>query len=89
MPALLTRISTGPSSFSICGDAGGAGVVVGDVELEDRNARLGLELVGGFVIAGVGRRDSVAGRLQRLGNRLADAARAARDDCNSAMSLLP
>ena len=44
---------------------------------------LRLELVGGFVIAVIGGGDLVAGRLQRLGNRGADAARAAGDDCDS------
>ena len=64
-------------------DAGGAGVVIGNVEFIDRNASLGLELIGGFVIAGVSGRDIVARRFQRLGNRRADAARAAGHDCCS------
>src|SRR5262249_54317428 len=59
-------------------EAGGAGVVGGDVPLVDRNAGGGFELLCRGVIAAVVRRDLVARGLQRLRYRFADSARSPR-----------
>ena len=64
-------------------DARLAGSGIGDVELEDRDAGLGFELVGGFVIAAVIGGNLVARFLQGLRNRGTDAAGAAGDQCNA------
>ena len=64
-------------------EAGGAGVEGRDVPLVDGDAGLGLELLRRLVIAGVVGRDLVAGRLQRLRDRRADAARSARHHRNA------
>ena len=53
-----------------------------DVPLVDRDAGLFLELGRRFVIAGVIRRNDVAGVLQRNRNGVADTTRAASDDRN-------
>ena len=53
MPALLTRMSTGPSSASTLRDAGLAGLGVGDVPFVDGDAGLALELGRRLVVAGI------------------------------------
>ena len=83
MPALFTRTSTGPRSFSIWRDGRLAGVEVADVELVDGDAGLGLELLGGRVVAGIGGGNLVALVLQHARDGGADAARSARHHCNS------
>jgi hypothetical protein len=65
------------------GDAGRAGVVVGDRPLVGLDAGLGGEFLRRLVIAGIVRRDLVAGILQRDRDRRADAARTAGDQCNT------
>ena len=70
-------------------EAGRAGVEIADVPLVDVDAGLGLELGRRFVVAVIGRRDLVAGGRQRFGDRRADAARAAGDDCHSAHTSPP
>src|SRR5207302_1931895 len=46
----------------------------------DRDAGLLVEALGGFLVAGVIGGDLVAGGVERLGDRAADAARAASND---------
>ena len=58
-----------------------AGLVVRNVPLVDGNARLGLELGRGLVIAGIVGGHLVACRLQRLRNRRPDATAAAGHHC--------
>jgi hypothetical protein len=77
-----TTTSMGPRSASTCRDAGLAGVVIGDVPLVGLDAGLGGELRRGLVIAGIVGGDGIARVLQRDGNRGADAARAAGDQCD-------
>ena len=67
-------------------DAGLAGGVVADVELEDRDAGLGLEGVGGLVVAAVIGGDLVALGLEALRDGGADAAGSARDEGNAFLS---
>ena len=85
MPALLTSTSTGPMSRATRARPGGASLVIRNVPLVDVDAGLGLEFGGRLVVAGIIRGDLVAAPLQGLGNRRADAARSAGDDCNPAM----
>ncbi len=82
MPALFTRTSTGPRSFSISADYRLAGSKIADVEFVDGDAGLALELVGRLVVAGISRRNLVALVLQHPGDGTADAPRTARHDCN-------
>ena len=70
-------------------DALGASVVVGDAPLVDRNAGLGLEALRGLVVAGIVRGHPVARRLQRLRDRGADAAAAARHQRNPCHRFFP
>ncbi len=70
-------------------DAGGAGIEGRDVPLVDGDAGLGLELLRRLVIAGVIGRDFIAGRLERLANGRANAARTARDQRNAGHDVLP
>ena len=70
-------------------DARRAGVERRHVPLVDVDAGFGLELLRRLVIAGVGRGDLVAGRLQRLRNRRTDAARPACHHCNASHSTSP
>jgi len=72
-------------------DAGDAGIVVGDRPFVGLDAGLGGEFLRRLVIAGIVRGDPVTGILQRDGDRGADAARSAGDECCSGheMVLLP
>ena len=83
MPALLTSTSTGPRSASTCLMPVDAGLVGRHVPLVDGDAGLGLELLRRLVVAGVVGGDLVAGGLQRLRDRRADAARSARHHRNA------
>ena len=60
-----------------------AGIEVADIELLDGYAGSVAELLGRFVVAGVTRGHRVAGRLQPLADRFADAACTARDQSYS------
>ena len=82
MPALLTRTSIGPSSASTCLMPAAQASNERHVPLVDGDAGFGLELLRGLVIAAVIRRDLVACGLQRLRDRRADPARAARHQRN-------
>ena len=88
MPALVTRISTGPSSARTRANAGVDRRPVGDVDLDgDRRAAGGGELVGGRLGAGavaVEERDAVAVGGELLGDAEPDARRAAGDDGDAA-----
>jgi hypothetical protein len=64
-------------------DAGRAGIERGHIPFVDGDPGLGLEFLGGGVIAGVARRDLVARGLQRLADRRANASRTARHQCNT------
>ena len=70
-------------------EAGGAGLVGGDVPLVDRDAGLGLELLRRLVVAAVVGGDLVAGGLQRLRDRRADPARSARHHRNACHAIPP
>ena len=69
-------------------DAGRAGIVVGDRPFVDGDAGFRFEPGGSLVVAGIVRRDLVAGVLQRHRDRSADAARSTRDDCHPCHVLL-
>ena len=64
MPALLTRMSTGPTSACDLLHALGAGRIVADVPLEDGDAGLVLEGLRLLLVAGKGRRHLMAGGRQ-------------------------
>ena len=64
-------------------DAGGAGIERAHVPFIDGNAGLGLEFVGRRVIAGVAGGNLVAGGLQRLADRRANAPRSPGHQCNT------
>ena len=89
IPALLTSTSMGPSSASIALDTLGAGVEIGDIEFEDRDAGLFLEMLRCLVVAGIGRRDPITGILQGHRDRAADAARPAGDHRYPGHAFLP
>ena len=61
----------------------GAGIEIADVPFVDGDAGLGLELLRRRIIAGIARRDLVAGRFQRLADRSSDAPRTTRHQCNT------
>ena len=67
-------------------DACFAGGGVADVELEDRDAGLGLEGVGGLVVAAVIRGDLVALGLEARRDGGTDAARSAGDEGDAFLS---
>ena len=83
MPALLTRTSTGPRSASTFLRPVDAGFVGRHVPFVDVDAGLGLELLRRLVVAAVVGGDLVACGLERLRDRLADAARSTRHHRNA------
>jgi len=64
-------------------DAGRAGVERTDIPLVDGNASLSLEFLRRRIIAGVTGGNLVAGGLQRLADRSANAPRSPRHQCNT------
>ena len=66
-----------------------AGGVVADVALVDGDARLGLELARGGIVAGVVGRHAAALVLEGNGDGVADAARTSGDDRNPCHFLFP
>jgi hypothetical protein len=67
----------------------GAGVEIADIPFVDGDAGLGLELLRRSVVAGIARRNLVAGRLQRLADRSSDAPRTTRHQCNTCHIVFP
>src|SRR6185437_15295462 len=63
-------------------DARGAGLERADIPFVDGYSGLSLEFLSRRVVAGVARRDLVAGVLQRLADRSANTPRSARHQCN-------
>jgi hypothetical protein len=69
--------------------AGGAGIERRDVPFVDVDARFGLEFLRGVVVAAVSGGDLITGRLERLTDRGANAARTPSDQCNAGHNVLP
>src|ERR1700722_2794953 len=70
-------------------DAGRASVERGDVPFVDADSGFRLEFLCGLVVTAVVRRNRITGRLERLGNRGADAACPTRHQRNAGHESLP